>query len=712
MSIHRFAALVVLCAFSAVSSFGQAPSKVSFQGYLTDDVGAPRTGTYDMTFKLYKGGGYVWTEYQSVTVTDGYFNVTLGAIEPLNDIPFDQPIQLGIALAKDPEMVPRITLASAAYALALPALYTFYREIPLDAAGYNVIGGSPDNVVGDDAVASTIGGGGTSGGPNEVDKPGSTVGGGIDNAALGRNSTVSGGEDNNAPSSNSTVGGGKQNSASNDYATVAGGEANTASGGHAAVGGGSSNLASGGSSMIPGGLLNEATGAASFAAGRRAKANHAGAFVWGDNTNADFASTANNQFLIRAGGGVGIGTNSPGSPLTVNGRIESTLNGFKFPDGTVQTTAAGASKFWALGGNPGTTPGTDYIGTSDGTALQIRANDGVTIRHSNLANPTTLHVAGPIHSDNVDMSGLSLIMYKNTTPNMFINPDGDGFHVYTNENYFATNEDALIFLKTDGNTATPDGGIAFANVGSTGALSTAMSIRGNGSVGIGTVTPGNNRLKVMNSAGSGTSTATVWAENTSTSNGIAGHFKTTGTDATLVITNDGSGDLLRAFSSGGDLEFAVRNNGNVNADGTYTSPATDLAEVFDVEGPISDYEPGDVLVISVESDRTVTKSDRPYSMRVAGVYATKPGVQLGTPDEGTVPMGVVGVIPTKVSSENGPIARGDLLVTSSTPGHAMKAEPVVVNGVEIYPSGTILGKALEPFEGRGTGVIEVLVNVQ
>jgi len=70
-----------------------------------------------------------------------------------------------------------------------------------------------------------------------------------------------------------------------------------------------------------------------------------------------------------------------------------------------------------------------------------------------------------------------------------------------------------------------------------------------------------------------------------------------------------------------------------------------------------------------------------------------------------VPMGVVGVIPTKVSGENGPIQRGDLLVTSSTPGHAMRAGDQAAVG-------TTIGKALETFDGRGTGVIKVLVSIR
>ena len=75
-------------------------------------------------------------------------------------------------------------------------------------------------------------------------------------------------------------------------------------------------------------------------------------------------------------------------------------------------------------------------------------------------------------------------------------------------------------------------------------------------------------------------------------------------------------------------------------------------------------------------------------------------------------MGVIGVIPTKVCLENGPIKRGDLLVTSSRTGHSMKAIPVNVNGALIYPTGAILGKALEDFSGEQSGLIKVLVNVK
>jgi hypothetical protein len=83
------------------------------------------------------------------------------------------------------------------------------------------------------------------------------------------------------------------------------------------VSGGSLNIASNGSATVPGGVLNTAAGAVSLAAGRRAKANHDGAFVWADSTNADFASTDVDTFNVRAANGVLVAANSNGNGLQV-----------------------------------------------------------------------------------------------------------------------------------------------------------------------------------------------------------------------------------------------------------------------------------------------------------------------------------------------------------------------------------------------------------
>lgn len=66
----------------------------------------------------------------------------------------------------------------------------------------------------------------------------------------------------------------------------------------------------------------------------------------------------------------------------------------------------------------------------------------------------------------------------------------------------------------------------------------------------------------------------------------------------------------------------------------------------------------------------------------------------------------MGVIPTKVCLEGGEIKRGDLLVTSSITGVAMKAD------IEKVKPGQVIGKALENYSGSGIGKIKVLVNVK
>ncbi len=68
-------------------------------------------------------------------------------------------------------------------------------------------------------------------------------------------------------------------------------------------------------------------------------------------------------------------------------------------------------------------------------------------------------------------------------------------------------------------------------------------------------------------------------------------------------------------------------------------------------------------------------------------------------------------MPCKVDASYAAIKPGDLLTTSDTPGHAMKAQPVEIEGIEIYGPGTTIGKALEPLDS-GTGTIEVLVMLQ
>jgi len=216
---------------------------------------------------------------------------------------------------------------------------------------------------------------------NKASGSGSAVGGGYDNAASGYDSTIGGGEantasssyatisggyDNDASAAYATIGGGLYNTVNNDratiaggllnvasgeYSTVGGGEENSAIGQISTVGGGSSNTARGWYATISGGRLNVAGGDYSFAAGHRAKVRTAGAsgdddgdegtFIWADSTDADFTSTGPNQFLIRASGGVGIGTTGPNYDLDVAGDINFT--GGLYQNGSPFVTGDGHS---------------------------------------------------------------------------------------------------------------------------------------------------------------------------------------------------------------------------------------------------------------------------------------------------------------------------------------------------------------------------------
>ncbi len=290
----------------------------------------------------------------------------------------------------------------------------------------NLIAGWSGNTVAPGIFGATISGGGADvlddqPQPNRVLNHFGTIGGGVDNQTGnglrgfddGVFATVGGGAGNMAIGYAATISGGQLNTATQLGATVAGGQRNVATLFNAAVGGGSDNIASGTDSTVPGGDHNVAGGSSSFAAGRRAVVRDAtasgdydgdeGTFVWADRTsNQDFISTGPNQFLIRASGGVGIGTNAPGEQLTVAGRIESTSGGFKFPDGTIQTTSAtdatGDIELFSDSGNSfpevRISPGTS--GDTFGGSLELSGDGGIPlrVRISNSTNGGSLELFG------------------------------------------------------------------------------------------------------------------------------------------------------------------------------------------------------------------------------------------------------------------------------------------------------------------------------
>lgn len=127
----------------------------------------------------------------------------------------------------------------------------------------------------------------------------------------------------------------------------------------------------------------------------------------------------------------------------------------------------------------------------------------------------------------------------------------------------------------------------------------------------------------------------------------------------------------------------------------------DLAEGMIAKG---DCEAGDVVIISPDEDCILMRSNKSYATDIAGVISESPKLYLGA-NPGNVPLALAGIVPCKVSTENGSIKRGDLLISAAIPGHAMRAE---ANQIK---AGMLIGKALQPLT-EGIGKVLILVNKQ
>jgi len=347
-------ALAILGVAAATRSLAQSATPaelMSYQGYLVDANGAPLANSnpvnYTIVFRVYatsSGGSSLWSESQTVTVDKGSFAVVLGegvqegseprpALSSLFASTSASDRYIGITVkglsGGDPEIMPRLRL--------LPSPYAFLARsanglVAADGTSFMV----PDagRLRLSQAIQST---GGNARGASAVDLQVSRQPAQPTQVASGRASTLTGGENNTASGETSVVAGGVGNTASGLGSVALGGTANTASGGHATTVGGRQNTASAEFSM---------------AAGRRANAIHSGTFVWADGQDADFASTAANQFNIRASGGAGINTTAEaGVSLKVAGRIKAdTVDVTTLNVGTLTATTLSGYGTTPLGG--------------------------------------------------------------------------------------------------------------------------------------------------------------------------------------------------------------------------------------------------------------------------------------------------------------------------------------------------------------------------
>ena len=148
--------------------------------------------------------------------------------------------------------------------------------------------------------------------------------------------------------------------------------------------------------------------------------------------------------------------------------------------------------------------------------------------------------------------------------------------------------------------------------------------------------------------------------------------------------------------------------GDAIVDGNIAAKYQDVAEWVLASSSI---DPGTVVVIDPQEINQVQPVSQAYDTRVAGVVSSRPGILLGEAGEDKVKVAHSGRVKVKVDAQYGPIKAGDLLVSSATPGYAMRSTPVDINGILMHRPGTIIGKALEPL-ADDQGEILVLVTLQ
>jgi hypothetical protein len=314
---------IILCVVFFCLSSAQIPRNISYQAVLTDASGnAVPDGEYNLTFRLYEvesGGSALWTEVQNIDVVNGIMNVSLGVIEPL-DLEFQKTYWLGVTVFENPELIPRIQLTSSAYSLmANNVMDTCITAAKIVDGAVTIAKILPD-------VVSSI---------NNVVNDGSNI-----DLVAGSNVTIIPNNTNKTITISSSGGGGIGGSGTTNYLPMFTGPTTL---GNSAVYQSGSNIGFG--TINPQGLVHITRyGDKQLILGH----NNQPSWEWLFEVDATAKMTLKNEgagspFTVMSfnpnTGNIGIGKDNPTEKLDVNGIIRSSAGGFKFPDGTIQTTA-------------------------------------------------------------------------------------------------------------------------------------------------------------------------------------------------------------------------------------------------------------------------------------------------------------------------------------------------------------------------------------
>jgi hypothetical protein len=631
---------------------------VNFNGVATGVKGEPLTGVVGVTFCLYKeaqGGAPVWMETQNVQADGaGHYSATLGSSSnqglPANVFASGEARWLGVQAQGQAEQ-PRILLMSVPYALK--------------AADAETVGGMPASafLLAAPRAGASGGNGGTSitakdASPNAVD-PAITGTGTADYIPKWTTKTHLGSSAIYQAASTNFIGIGTTN---------------------------------------PGATL-EVVGTTGLA-----------------------ANTTGQAVVVTQNNAEGLGLLSTAPLLALVGNATSFIEGGIGVEGNALYTGGGTT--YGVEGNAASSSGVGVYGTASGSAgvavqgfiVNTSGATATQIGVEGLSNDTAasaIGVQGQVASPTgIGVKGISVESTGTGTSVgvQGISPDNNGIGVEgLATNTSGTSVPIGVLGESSSSTGVGILGDATSGTGSTfGVEGGAASASGIGVYGF---SPGTG---VEGATSGGASFPIGVLGTTSVATGAAGVFQTLG--RTEPIDNC-AGNILIGRSESGIINPTVSNVFRVDCtgkgyfdNGTQTGGA-DFAESVTVRGDRAQYAPGDLLAIDSQGKRRLALSRQAYSTRIAGIYSTKPGV-LATPHKmddpelaQEVPLAVVGIVPCKVSAENGRIEVGDLLVASSKPGYAMKG----TNRRRML--GAVVGKAMEPLQAN-TGVIEVLVTLQ
>jgi hypothetical protein len=176
-------------------------------------------------------------------------------------------------------------------------------------------------------------------------------------------------------------------------------------------------------------------------------------------------------------------------------------------------------------------------------------------------------------------------------------------------------------------------------------------------------------------------------------------------DSAVFAEHTGQGIGVFATSARGLAGFF---QGDVTVTGDIRLLNADCAEDFDVS-ETEGVEPGTVMVLDEEG--ALEPSHQAYDKRVAGVIsgagAFRPGIVLDKRQTQSkrMPIALLGKVYCKIDAQYSPVGVGDLLTTSPTPGHAMKADD------PLKAFGAVIGKALRPLRS-GQELVPILIALQ